>query len=140
MEKSAPKKILGNFNTSHVEVYQQFHFFALVVIYISIHLMLKFIRMIRRKEKKLTNISIHLMLKFIAEVLAGEWKDLNFTTSHVEVYRERHTTHDIDDSDFNTSHVEVYLILETLHISFYIISIHLMLKFIDKSIFTNATE
>ena len=110
-----------NFNTSHVTVYrhcsrkrhQTISYFntSHVTVYHA-----------RNAEIVIrTKISIHPMLRFIKMRLPKPYSGRYFNTSHVTVYLE--TINDLDhDVDFNTSHVTVYLhlpkIKEMLFINF----------------------
>ena len=143
------------FNTSHVTVYHLAVRYRLIVrtfqyiscyglsrykvlrftgCWISIHLMLRFIRVIRSTvfpdliisihlmlrfigfwfERWLLHkvISIHLMLRFIPAPVALFFYNNNFNTSHVTVYQLTKNLHTSYCKYFNTSHVTVYLIDE----------------------------
>ena len=70
------------------------------------------------------------MLKFIKNCLNIKKEMKNFNTSHVKVYLCCFYNRLIQNYNFNTSHVKVYPHPDILMRMNFIISIHLMLKFI----------
>ena len=78
-------------------------------------------------------ISIHLMLRFIGTGQdIKDPLDTDFNTSHVTVYQRGKCVTGIMRSNFNTSHVTVYRDLWDTKVGGILISIHLMLRFIEK--------
>ena len=123
---------ISNFNTSHVKVYPSSIINSNVGMAISIHLMLKFISGKGVQFNIFNNISIHLMLKFIHIQVQSPFSALDFNTSHVKVYRICLTPCCVNKFYFNTSHVKVYLDCSHRYAVRCMISIHLMLKFIQR--------
>ena len=99
------------FNTSYVKVHLCFKIKFIISDSISIHLMLRFIKLQPFLLIQLLYISIHLMLRFI--------KVLQCIS---------HCVH----QNFNTSYVKVHLHHYAATYYICIISIHLMLRFIGK--------
>ena len=98
-----------HFNTSHVTVYHNRADRGYCCNVISIHLMLRFIKINLWCVFILVNISIHLMLRFIAWIILKFARKADFNTSHVTVYRKLFVAVKVWYPNFNTSHVTVYL-------------------------------
>ena len=143
---------LSYFNTSHVTVYlirlstisltsifQYISCYCLSILvlfhseneFISIHLMLLFIKQKHRTGRRKHGISIHLMLLFILSPMPLlQSPALHFNTSHVTVYLTGSSPKESIFLNFNTSHVTVYRIPYRHTERLFQISIHLMLLFI----------
>ena len=121
-----------HFNTSHVTVYPGDHSRKTWSFCISIHLMLRFITVSQRPRypyRSYFNTS-HVTVYLYAHPRAvPEW---NFNTSHVTVYLPKSTINNIENGYFNTSHVTVYQSPSFRLLSHLRISIHLMLRFIER--------
>ena len=97
-----------NFNTSHVLIYLALSPFCFFIIYISIHLMFLFI--------KVLTLFLILVLDFnTSHVLIYHnfpWRKLErysyFNTSHVLIYRKPKVENKYNLTNFNTSHVLIY--------------------------------
>ena len=101
-----------SFNTSHVKVYHIHQVQVEFDVAVSIHLMLKFIPLVRKPREDKREVSIHLMLKFISlSMAATNILKFSFNTSHVKVYRHCSLNAVCVMPCFNTSHVKVYQIL-----------------------------
>ena len=143
------------FNTSHVTVYQRAETQYLVTFvfqYISCYCLSPSMSSVLIPFL----ISIHLMLLFISIGFTKQILNRHFNTSHVTVYRSQAKRHSDNNQYFNTSHVTVYRrkmqSTENIPMSFqyiscyclsnsnnnrcskHLISIHLMLLFIGRSI------
>ena len=125
---------------------------ALIWNWISIHLMLLFIKMIKRNPPKETNfntshVTVYPMMQQLLRLPQKNFNtshvtvylscpvvpmmvSFDFNTSHVTVYRRLWRIPCSDCSHFNTSHVTVYRSVEGEKIVLFFISIHLMLLFI----------
>ncbi len=124
-----------------------------IPVFVSIHLMLLFIRASTTSLTGLSAVSIHLMLLFIQRhPEVGEAQQafqyiscyslskphyfpnremMCFNTSHVTLYPQEKRSRAFGENSFNTSHVTLYRhILEEI-IFFRVVSIHLMLLFIE---------
>ena len=121
-----------DFNTSHVTVYHKRSKVFPCLFTISIHLMLRFITVSQRPRypyRSYFNTS-HVTVYLYAHPRAvPEW---NFNTSHVTVYLPKSTINNIENGYFNTSHVTVYQSPSFRLLSHLRISIHLMLRFIER--------
>ena len=119
-----------NFNTSHVTVYRCCELQTVYPLFISIHLMLLFIRSAFSHGLSSTVISIHLMLLFIRLLCWLGLLDCYFNTSHVTVYLK------YQYKDFHTLIISIHLMLLFIGLVHFqvleqeLISIHLMLLFI----------
>ena len=100
--------VSSHFNTSNVTIYQVFPLLRSRLLFISIHLMLLFTRLLLAFCMYAFAISIHLMLLFTGNLF------MTITSMY---------------GNFNTSNVTIYLLYFILRISIRCISIHLMLLF-----------
>ena len=102
-------------------------------LFISIHLMLLFIRDSLWRGSGCDYISIHLMLLFISKIRGTGTGDIDFNTSHVTVYRcfFRHVSH----TNVIFQYISCYCLSGYWHeySNKYRISIHLMLLFITQN-------
>ena len=102
-----------------------------IIFFISIHLMLLFIRVNGLKIIQDRWISIHLMLLFIDMCLSGKNSVLNISIHLMLLFISERGSNENANRYFNTSHVTVYL-YPAIPGNFVIqISIHLMLLFIS---------
>ena len=126
MEELAEK----NFKTSYVEVYPDSSNCLLSTLYISKHLMLKFIR-----GRNPVGIFFHKFQNILCWSLSLTFgkcmiRCLHFKTSYVEVYPEPPVSINMNHINFKTSYVEVYPTGRSGCWIRFRISKHLMLKFI----------
>ena len=123
-----------HFNTSHVTVYLLTFCALFGRIPISIHLMLRFIRMYIMSWKRISKISIHLMLRFIPIFPLHRPYPYQISIHLMLRFIGWCSGRFSGWLYFNTSHVTVYLLTFCALFGRIPISIHLMLRFIVSEI------
>ena len=123
-------KIIVDSNTSHVKVYRTKTLGNRSILLIQIHLMLKFIMLIKlgvlhQENSNTSHVKVYHTQNILLHNQYG-----NSNTSHVKVYPKRISQNPQALPNSNTSHVKVYQKCTAKTRLYFDIQIHLMLKFI----------